>query len=60
MDDFIAPTLFEPEEQFAVGQPVPRAEDPVRSPIGTTLPRAGRKAGRRGGCAAAASAIISN
>ena len=29
MDDFIAPTRFEAEEQFAIGQPVPRAEDPV-------------------------------
>jgi aerobic carbon-monoxide dehydrogenase large subunit len=29
MDDFIDPSLLEPEEKFAIGQPVPRAEDPV-------------------------------
>jgi aerobic carbon-monoxide dehydrogenase large subunit len=29
MDDFIDPMLLEPEEKFAIGQPVPRAEDPV-------------------------------
>ncbi len=29
MDDFIDPALLGPEEKFAVGQPVPRAEDPV-------------------------------
>jgi aerobic carbon-monoxide dehydrogenase large subunit len=29
MDDFIDPTLLEPEEKFAIGQPVPRSEDPV-------------------------------
>jgi CO/xanthine dehydrogenase Mo-binding subunit len=29
MDDFHAPMRCETEEQFAVGQPVPRAEDPV-------------------------------
>ncbi len=29
MNDVIDPSIFEPEERFAVGQPVPRAEDPV-------------------------------
>jgi aerobic carbon-monoxide dehydrogenase large subunit len=29
MDDYIDPALLGPEEKFAVGQPVPRAEDPV-------------------------------
>ena len=29
MNDVIDPSLLEPEERFAVGQPVPRAEDPV-------------------------------
>jgi len=29
MDDYIDPTLLEPEEKFAIGQPVPRSEDPV-------------------------------
>ncbi len=29
MDDFIDPALLEPEERFAIGQPVPRSEDPV-------------------------------
>src|SRR5271169_5290008 len=29
MDDYIDPGLLEPEEKFAIGQPVPRSEDPV-------------------------------
>src|SRR5271163_2548121 len=29
MDDYIDPALLEPEEKFAIGQPVPRSEDPV-------------------------------
>ena len=29
MDDYIDPALLGPEEKFAVGQPVPRSEDPV-------------------------------
>ena len=29
MDDYIDPTLLGPEEKFAIGQPVPRSEDPV-------------------------------
>src|SRR6202162_3944699 len=29
MDDYIDPSLLEPEERFAIGQPVPRTEDPV-------------------------------
>jgi len=29
MDDHIDPALLEPEEKFAIGQPVPRSEDPV-------------------------------
>ena len=29
MDDYIDPALLEPEEKFAIGQPVPRTEDPV-------------------------------
>jgi aerobic carbon-monoxide dehydrogenase large subunit len=29
MDDYIDPALLGPEEKFAIGQPVPRAEDPV-------------------------------
>src|SRR5271156_2017297 len=29
MDDYIDPALLEPEERFAIGQPVPRSEDPV-------------------------------
>ncbi len=29
MDDYIDPSILEPEERFAIGQPVPRTEDPV-------------------------------
>ena len=29
MDDYIDPALLGPEEKFAIGQPVPRSEDPV-------------------------------
>jgi aerobic carbon-monoxide dehydrogenase large subunit len=29
MDDYIDPALLGPEEKFAIGQPVPRCEDPV-------------------------------
>jgi aerobic carbon-monoxide dehydrogenase large subunit len=29
MDDVIDPTLLGPDDRFAIGQPVPRAEDPV-------------------------------
>ncbi len=29
MDDYIDPALLEPEEKFAIGQPVRRSEDPV-------------------------------
>ena len=29
MDDYIDPALLDPEEKFAIGQPVPRSEDPV-------------------------------
>src|SRR5271166_1345999 len=29
MDDYIDRALLEPEEKFAIGQPVPRSEDPV-------------------------------
>ena len=29
MDDYIDPSILEPEERFAIGQPVPRSEDPV-------------------------------
>src|ERR1700732_1197744 len=29
MDDYIDPTALEFDERFAVGQPVPRSEDPV-------------------------------
>src|SRR5215471_5847384 len=29
MDDYIDPALLGPDERFAVGQPVPRTEDPV-------------------------------
>jgi carbon-monoxide dehydrogenase large subunit len=29
MDDYIIPSILEPEERFAIGQPVPRSEDPV-------------------------------
>src|ERR1700739_2683515 len=29
MDDYIDPVLLGPEEKFAIGQPVPRSEDPV-------------------------------
>ncbi|HEX3953466.1 MAG TPA: xanthine dehydrogenase family protein molybdopterin-binding subunit, partial [Stellaceae bacterium] len=29
MDDYIDPSMLEPEERYAVGQPVPRTEDPV-------------------------------
>ena len=29
MDDYIDPALLEHEEKFAIGQPVPRSEDPV-------------------------------
>jgi aerobic carbon-monoxide dehydrogenase large subunit len=29
MDDYVDPMLFETEEKFAIGQPVPRCEDPV-------------------------------
>jgi carbon-monoxide dehydrogenase large subunit len=29
MDDYIAPSMLEPDERYAIGQPVPRTEDPV-------------------------------
>src|SRR5712691_8470209 len=29
MDDTIDPNVFGPDERFAIGQPVPRSEDPV-------------------------------
>ena len=29
MDDYIDPSILEPEERYAIGQPVPRTEDPV-------------------------------
>jgi carbon-monoxide dehydrogenase large subunit len=29
MDDYIDPTVLGPDERFAIGQPVPRSEDPV-------------------------------
>src|ERR1700722_12047015 len=29
MDDYIDPSMLEPEERYAIGQPVPRTEDPV-------------------------------
>src|SRR5580658_717552 len=29
MDDYIDPTILGPDERFAIGQPVPRSEDPV-------------------------------
>src|SRR5215469_13795596 len=29
MDDYIDPAVLGPEEKFAIGQPVPRSEDPV-------------------------------
>ncbi|HYM72019.1 MAG TPA: hypothetical protein VET89_03485, partial [Stellaceae bacterium] len=29
MDDYIDPSVLEPDERYAVGQPVPRTEDPV-------------------------------